>query len=193
MQISTRLHSLAIVTLALALTGGIAAQSNQRPERFTAFAVSLGDIRTASGATTVEINIERWSSETERQKLEAALLKKGSDALLETLRDTKSVGTIRTPDSLGYDLRYAHQEPAEDGGRRIVLGTDRPISFWEARNQPRSIDYPFTVIEIHMPRDGVGEGKLSIATRITASGSVISLENYATQPVRLREVRSTIK
>ena len=190
-RFSRRIASTA--ALALVVAAPVAAQSNFPPERFTAFAVSLGDINTASGASVVEINVERWSSEAERQKLETALLKKGSEALLEALRDTKPVGTIRTPDSLGYDLRYAYQEPAEDGGRRIIIGTDRPISFWEAANRPRTIDYPFTVIEIHMPRSGPGEGKLSIATRITASGRVISLENFASQPVQLREVRSTTK
>lgn len=182
----TAVLTLMIVVVAAAAT---ATQSNLPPERFTAFAVSLE--AGASGASAVEMNVKRWSTEAERQQLVEALKEQGQDALLEAVRDTRSVGTIRTPDSLAYDLRYAHQEPLEDGGRRIVLATDRPINFWEAANQPRSINYPFTVIEIHMPREGTGEGKLSVATRITASGRVISLENYATSPVQLREVKST--
>lgn len=76
-----------------------------------------------------------------------------------------------------------------------MIATDRYISFWEARNQPRSIDYPFTVIEIHMKADGTGEGKMSIATKVTTDkkrGTII-LENYGTQPVRLNEVRRETK
>ena len=34
----------------------------------------------------------------------------------------------------------------------MVLVTDRRIGFWEAANQPRSIDYPFTVIELRLNR-----------------------------------------
>jgi hypothetical protein len=47
-----------------------------------------------------------------------------------------------------------------------VLITDRRIGFWEAANQPRSIDYPFTFIDIRLNRDGEGEGKMSLATKV---------------------------
>lgn len=171
-------------------TATVSSQSNYPPERFTAFAVSLGDIVTPSGTATVDINVTRWSSDAELKMLVATLTKKGPEALLEALRDSKSVGTIRTPDSLGYDLRYAHQESTPEGGRRIFIATDRPISFWEAVNRPRSFDYPFTVIEIVMPREGAGEGKLSLAAKIWANRGIISLENYGTAPVHLKEVRS---
>ena len=78
-----------------------------------------------------------------------------------------------------------------EGGERMVLITDRRIGFWEAANQPRSIDYPFTVIELRLNRDGEGEGKLSIATKIIhdKKENRITLENYETSPVRLTNVR----
>jgi len=69
--------------------------------------------------------------------------------------------------------------------------TDRRIGFWEAANQPRSIDYPFTVIEMRLNRDGEGEGKMSIATKITLDKDkkMLELENYGTQPVLLQNVK----
>lgn len=72
-----------------------------------------------------------------------------------------------------------------------MLATDRYITFWEAANRPRSIDHLFTVIELHINADGKGEGKMSLATRITAEkeNKLIVLENYATQPVLLNDVR----
>jgi len=42
------------------------------------------------------------------------------------------------------------RRPSEDGGRTIVIATDRPIGFWEASHRPRSFDYPFTVIEMKL-------------------------------------------
>ena len=91
---------------------------------------------------------------------------------------------------LGWPIRYAHEMPTDDGGRRIVLALDRYIGFWEARNRPRTIDYPFTFIEIRVDRDGRGEGKLSIATRVNfdKKKNVIELETYASEPLRLQNI-----
>jgi hypothetical protein len=135
------------------------------------------------------LSFGRPSSRPGQRLLEA--LNKGQDALLEAVRELRPVGHIRTPESLAYDLRYASQVPGEDGGQRLFLATDRPIGFWEARNRPRIIDYPFTFIELRVDKNGEGEGKLSLATKVRAShnGRQIELENYAAQPVMLNEVR----
>jgi len=81
--------------------------------------------------------------------------------------------------------------PLPDGGERVVLVTDRRIGFWEASNQPRSIDYPFTVIELRLNADGEGEGKMSVATKVIydKEHDMISLENYDIQPVQLTTVK----
>ena len=118
-------------------------------------------------------------------------MEKGADKLLDVLRDMRRVGYIRSPNSLGYDLHYARRTPLPDGGERVVLATDRPVGFWEAVNRPRSIDYPFTIIELHLNADGEGEGKLSLATKIMADkeSKTIVLEDYASQPVLLTSVK----
>ena len=92
----------------------------------------------------------------ESERVAEVLTTKGADAALETLRSMKPVGRISTPGNLAYNLHYAYQEPMPDGGRRIFLATDRPISFWEAVNQPRVSNYPFTFIELQM--NGKGQG-----------------------------------
>ena len=162
--------------------------SNTPREAFTALAVNMSNVG-RPGSTTVDIVIERYSTAEETQRLLAIFKEKGPEALVDALRDTPRVGYIRTPDSLAYDLRWAEQVPGEDGGRRVMLLTDRPIGFWEAANRPRTIDYPFTLIELQLDPSGEGVGKLSIATRITLNGSVLALENFANEPVRLTQVR----
>jgi hypothetical protein len=121
----------------------------------------------------------------------STLLEKGPEKLLSTLQDMKRTGFIRSPNSLGYDLKFARKTSLPDGGERVVLLTDRPIGFWEASHQPRSIDYPFTLIELHLNSDGEGEGKLSLATKITADkdSKTVVLEDYGTQPVMLTQVK----
>lgn len=176
---------LAVLSVASPRTG---AQTLGEPEDFTAVAIVNNNL--ASGAGLVLIHISRWSTEMERMRLLETLQEKGPDQLLDQLQDMKPVGTIRTPDSLAYDLRYAHQRPGEDGGRQIVLATDRPIGFWEAVHQPRTIQYPFTVIQMQMGPDGKGKGTLSYATKIVAHNNTVELENFATQPVMLTEITS---
>ena len=101
------------------------------------------------------------------------------------------MGYIRTPNSLGYDLRYAYRIVNSDGSSRIVIGTDRRIGFWEARNQPRTMDYPFTLIEMRLDKDGNGEGRMAVGTKISRSrdGKTIELENYGISPVALNEIK----
>ena len=185
---TTRLGRLAVISTLLLIGSWAAAQTHGEREEFTAVAIVNNNL--GSGAGTVQIQINRWSTDAERTTLVNTLLQKGPNALLEELRDARAVGTIRTPDSLGYDLRYAHQVPTEEGGRRIVIATDRPIGFWEARNQPRSIDYPFTVIQMQIGRDGKGQGTMSYATKIRAHDNTIELENIATSPVMLTEIQA---
>ena len=180
------------LTITLAAQTRAASQASVTPERFTAFAVNMGDFGPMRSGT-VEIVVTRWSNDDEREILLAALLEKGPDALLDALRKTRRVGYIRTPNSIGYDLHFAQSIPGEDGGRRVIVLTDRPISFWEAANQPRSIEYPFTLLELRLDCDGEGEGKMSIATKITGDKEfgLIELEDYALQPVRLMGVHSS--
>jgi hypothetical protein len=166
-----------------------AAQTHGEKEQFTAIAIANNNIVT--GAGTVLIDITRWSTEAERSRLVNTLMKKGADALLDELRDARPVGRIRTPDSLGYDLHYAQQTRDAEGNRQIVIATDRPVSFWEAVNRPRTIDYPFTVIQMQIGREGKGKGTMSFFTKIRARGNnTIELEDYATAPVMLTEIEA---
>jgi hypothetical protein len=151
--------------LAVLLTGVLhGAQQGILPEEFTAVAVANDEF--GSGAGTILIRITRWSTDAESARLVETLRQKGSKAMLEELKDARSVGTIRTPDSLAYDLRYAHQTKDEEGGRQIVIATDRPIGFWEASKRPRTIDYPFVVAQMQMGADGKGKGTLSYGSSL---------------------------
>ena len=142
---------LTTAAVAAALLAPVPVAGQAGKESFTGFAINMN-----SGPSTavVDFTIERWSTDAERQRL-LSLIKPERDAyeanqeLQRVLQSLPKVGYIRTPDRLAWDLRYARQSPLDAGGRRIVLATDRPIGFPEARNQTRSMEYPFTTIEMH--------------------------------------------
>jgi hypothetical protein len=149
----------------------------------------MSNIATGSSAI-VEITINRWSTDEERKGLITTFFEKGPEKLLEAVQDAKPVGRIRLPNTLGYDLRFARHFPMDEGGERYIIMTDRRIGFAEARNQPRTIDYPFTLIEMRLNKDNKGEGKMAVATKIALSRDKqhIELENYGTEPVRLTSI-----
>ena len=161
-------------------------------EDFTAFAINMNS---GPKTATVDIRIDRWSTDAEREALLGILVEqkdryKANQALLKALQKMPKAGYIRTPNTLAWDIRYARQNPMDDGGRQIVVGTDRPIGFWEARNQPRSMDYPFTILELRLNKEDKGEGKMLSGTQIYIDKKTknLVLENYGQQPVRLNEI-----
>ncbi len=160
-------------------------QIEDSPARFTAAAVDMN--RGAAG--TVEFVVNRWSSDADRDRLTTVMFEKGPGKLLDALQEMPRMGYIRRPGSIGWDIRFARHMPAPDGGERIVLVTDRRMGFREVANRHRSVDYPFTVIELRL-KNGEGEGKVSVATRIIAdkANQVVTLENYDIQPVMLTKV-----
>jgi hypothetical protein len=174
---------LALGGVLLATTGAAA------EERFSAFAVNVSNIGTGQ-AGTVLIRLERYSTDRERDRLFTALSEGGEDQLLRELQKLPEIGGLRTPRSLEWRIHFARERKSDDGGRRIVMLTDRPVSFWEARNRPRTMDYPFTLIELRLPAEGKGEGKLSLLTsiRFDKEQKILELEDYASEPVRLSQV-----
>ena len=184
-----RFTSIALIAISAAaiLTFSASAQTMGTPERYTASAFNLNNGRTG----TIDITVNRWSTDKQRDALMAVVVEKGPEKLLDALQDMPAMGHFGAPGNLSWDIHFARKMPLPDGGDRVVLVTDRRISFWEARNQPRSYDYPFTVIELHINRDGEGEGKMSIATKVIydKKENMITLENFETTPVQLTNVK----
>jgi hypothetical protein len=164
------------------------AQTLGEPAQFSASYVDLNSGRTGP----VQISVTRWSTPAERKTLTQTLFKDGQEALLDELRDMRSVGRIYTPGSIGYDLRYAEERKLPDGGREIILATDRPMSFWEMVNRPTSSQYPFTWVQFKMRPDGTGEGKIAVAARIVGeeADDLIEVQDFAISPVTLQNIRS---
>jgi hypothetical protein len=185
------LRRLAAFTAVLAAVAALSlvssAQTMGSPEKYIANAINMN--RGAAG--NIEIAVNRWSSDKDRDRLMSTLLEKGPEKLLDVLQDLPRMGYFHAPGNLGWDIHFARKVSMPDGGERVVLVTDRRIGFWEATNQPRSIDYPFTVIELRLNRDGEGEGKLSLATKIIPDKehNTVTLENYEIQPVLLKNVK----
>src|SRR5262245_42025373 len=105
----------AAVALALVLSG--AHPHAQTAVRYTAAAINMN----RGAASSIEIVVDRWSTERERERLMSVMLERGPEKLLDALQDLPRVGYFRTPGALGWDVHYAVQTPQPDGGERVTL------------------------------------------------------------------------
>ena len=191
MSTRTKVTWAAVLAVA-ALAGAVAKAQSAAPaaqrEDFTAFGVNMN----AGRAGVVDIVIDKWSPDGDREALLKAFADKGQDGMLKELLKRPRLGYIRLPNTLGHDIHYAVQQPLPEGGRRVVVVTDRPIGMGEARNNSGSMDYPFTMVEFRFKPDGVGEGRMSTGTQVVKSkdGTHLELETWQNTPVRFTEVKA---
>ncbi|HUG52515.1 MAG TPA: hypothetical protein VMR21_02895 [Vicinamibacteria bacterium] len=188
-----RPSSLVLVAFCLAALGtasGSRAADDDDALRLRAFAVDLAGT-TSARTDTLDIAIKRWSTPAEVARLRAAMLEKGEAGLLEALQKLEPVGHIRNATSIGWDLHFSQQVRRPDGSRRIFIATDRPMSFWETVNRPRSADYQFLLAEVRLGPDGKGQGKLVPAAKIDYDDEdkTLYIEEWGREPVRLTEVK----
>ena len=164
-----------------------------------AFAVNMSNIG-SGGTANVEIRVTQWSSTDERKRVIETMAGKGQDALLKLLSGLSSKGRLRFPDiqgadpsnwRIGWDLRYAWHTPAADGGHRVVVALDRYMSFLELRESPRTVDYPFTLIQVQLDKNGEGKGVMAWATSINfdKKKNTVELENFSSEPVRFPTIK----
>jgi hypothetical protein len=183
-------RAIAGLTLTLSL---MAAPALAQGERFSATANNMSGVGRQGVIGPVDIVLQRYSTEDERNRFLAVLTERGPEALLDAFQNAPSIGRLGAPGRIGYEIRYAVQMPGEDGGRRIVIATDRRMSFMEAANRPRTVDYPFTVVQLNLDNEGKGEGRASIYAKIEVDkkNNAIVLEDFGIQPVTLMNVRAT--
>ena len=179
-----------IVGIAMLAVGApiSAGKGSDTHEVFTASAISLGGPQPAT-VGRISFSIDRWTTADDDKKLQLALRDGRSKDVVEALQDLKSVGRISTPGSIGYPLQYAAQDMLPDGSRHIILMTDRPMSFAEVWDQPITVDYPVTYIELKVDKDGKGSGKMMIASKLTQTRKLLVVEDWAVQPIQLNDVK----
>jgi hypothetical protein len=182
------LLTLAGVAAALTLTSG----QSPKVDSFTAAVVNVDAVE-----PSFSVDLLRWSTDAQRDQVTAAFAKDEA-AFLGVLKSMETVGYLWTGEAVGYPIRYAVRQTTADGAERIILATDRPLGAflprpWMARTPAQTQSHPFALIEIRLPKGGAGEGKLSLAAKVTtdATAKTIALDGYDAAPVMLRNVRRT--
>ncbi len=183
------------VGIALLLLAGAVGGQEQERETFRALARHMGT--GPSGQTTIQITIDRFSSDEEHDHMLEVIMNEDNQTIADELGDMDSVGFLRvtgraaTRGTGSWQLRYARQ--VQQGDTRVIrLATNRPILFVEAVRRPtRTWDSQTTLIELRLDENGEGDGVLMAGVEFTvdAKNNQITLSHLSSSPVELTNVR----
>jgi hypothetical protein len=179
-------RALTIVLLIAAAGAGVSAARHETVARFSARSVEMTSLARLS-FRHVDIAISQWSTDLDHRQLARTLLEKGPVSFVDLLCGYPAVGTITVAGGQSFTIRYAWETADRDGGKRIYLASDEPISLVSSEFRRFADLEPFYFIELRLDRHGDGVGRLSDAIRLSVdqSRNVIELRDFERRPLHL--------
>lgn len=183
---------LAILSLTVAVLPPVGAQTSKGgKEVYRGNITYIGGPR-GSVTDFFTLTIEGYTPETEVNRLIDLLRREGQDEFWRAV-DKGKRGTIQIGSGLSRDLNMVWITQTEEG-RKISAIAERWLGFGELRRGARSVDYPFTYIELWVEEDGDVEGSLFPAARVRSKGDkTIEVENFGIYPARLVNIKQRRK
>ncbi len=151
-------------------------------EHFVGTAANFGP---ATG-DTISIDLIRWSTPQESGPLATAARDKAASEVGAILKALPNLGYIwRSGSAVGAVIRHAASWK-DRGEEHVVLATDSDLNLWKQDSAtPAAAARPFTVLEIVIPANGVGTGKLSVDGKVIGdvAHQTIGIDGYGAAPV----------
>jgi hypothetical protein len=116
-------------------------------------AQAMGQSTQLGRTFSITVIINEFSTVDDQKALIAAFNAKGQEGLVNAVDKMSSKGRLSITGTLGYDVNYIKKFPMPDGGTKIRLVTERPITFGEAWGDTRSSDYNLSALEIIFSAD----------------------------------------
>ncbi len=185
-KFASHLVAVGLTLATIAGTAGLAAAQDP-VARYYGVVVNMQAEIPGTATTPVNIVINRWSTVEEQERVMTTVLEQGGKALLGVLQAFPPVGSVAPIGGVGFNVPYATRTRGLDGIERILVLTDRPMSFTERWYGGLSTDYPFMLIEMEFKPSGDGTGRIIVAARLTADkfNRTLVVENLDIQPMQL--------
>lgn len=202
-----RVSSFATVTAAVLLIAALLAPAPsqaKKKEIIESFTANVMVMNTPGqqNSSILTMNIYGWTSDEDRETVLDAI-KEATDnprnrftrEVSTTLRKLGKAGILFLMGEQGWPIRYAREFKTEDGGRQVILGLERPVTFSEVYAGSQAQDFDVTVIVLNLDSSGNGEGVASVGTELVwnEAEDKIGITNFSSQPVRLTSVRPSKK
>lgn len=170
-------------------TDSATAKEGKVSELYRANAMVPGAVGPGSAAS-VDIKINRFSTDEEEEKLRMALKAHGPKGLYDKMKKQKKTGFVAIRGERGYPTYYT-QEIRDGGKRNILILTDREIYFEEVYNREITMQFPFTMITMMLDEEGNGEGTAILGAELKwdEAKDVLRITGYSAEPIRLEGIR----
>ncbi len=130
-------------------------QEKAKPDHYSATWVVTGGVG-AGQNVPIEIRINKYNSDEDIMNLATVLKEGGQDKLRSTL-EKEDVGQLSPVGRVGVPIAVARKRV--QGSKTVIrVVTARNLSFLELRSGGRSVDYPFTILELELDASGKGKG-----------------------------------
>ncbi len=184
----------AAVLLVVAIAGPAFPQSEGRTT-FTGTALIYGSgMNTRTVTRNFTLHVERLTTQNEADRLLKVLDDQGQIGLLRAM-DNNDLGRFSLGGRVGEPLRAVIVDD-HNGKKRLRAIFQRWIGFGEIRGGYRSVDYPFSYVEIVIdPRTGRGDGTFFPAARIRFKEAnrnrpdTVEIEDFGVFPGKLMGVQ----
>jgi len=178
------------MTMKMMLGVVIVAAALAPPQAMTFTATATAKSAAKSASVPVQIRIDRFVGDADREKVLAAI--KADDAqgtlrLLQAMNDIGfiSVGEKRTP------IKYAYARPT-GGGRMITVVTAQPIHFvgGAAPDAKPKQGYDLALALLVLDGSDRGDGELApaVKVKVDANGAIVT-DDYGSEVVRLTGIK----
>lgn len=143
-----------LLLVGLSLTPSLAAAKGDKVSEL--YRASTGSVSSTASAA-IDIKIQRFSTEADKETLVQALEANGSEGLYKALTKQKKTGSVSIRGESGHPTYYT-QEYTEGGKRQIVILTDQGALFSQAYKKDIKRKTPFTMITMTLDDEGNGGG-----------------------------------
>jgi len=178
--------SLACIIASVAL--GAQTSKNTAPESFRV----NGQVTDTPGgvAATMTVQIDKYTPDDEHQTIVNALKAGDNKAFLDVLRKAPVVGALKM-NNRSVAIRWARQQPQQNGNRRIAVMTESPVFFFGAGavDAKPTEGFDVGVLEFTIDTVGLGKGTMAAAAKVKPGGPTgIEIEDYSGKRIELTTV-----
>ncbi|MEE4271812.1 MAG: hypothetical protein V2I67_09060 [Thermoanaerobaculales bacterium] len=198
----------AALVLAIALTAPVSADDGTEIHIKARAVSSTNIIRAASDL--VDIRIERWSTDDEREELVQILSTEGNRALASALDEKDETGWVsfdpRGGGGPGRDPRRSYfkyaREIAHAEGREIILITNQYPGYGQtpqAANGAKLANYPVSFVLLKLRENDAGEttgiGRMFVGAKLRydIASKKFVIDEFPMDPVYLKDVKVKVK